>query len=226
MVHLRTCAVAIAAGLGVCAGLGAAATYRLSDHPDGSANPPSYGLRLDGLFAGRAGATGGTTTFSFIDVLMNVTESGGEINIHIFGTVRGGEDTGSSYGYGLGDYYIDFEYTKWVVEDGTGYRADHDMLNNVGTLTAMSGVASGDVFDLHDKSNGSDSFLYLQDDHRLPGTGLANLDYWVGRGWLGVNGSQHVGNRDFLFVGELIPSPLGGSMAAVGVLGLAARRRR
>lgn len=47
-------------------------TYNLHNHPDGSANPPAYGLRLDGLLTGN---TNEEYTFDFdhVDSAMTLT---------------------------------------------------------------------------------------------------------------------------------------------------------
>lgn len=207
-------------------GAASGATYRLSDHPDSLQAPPPYGLRLDTLFAGQAGAAGGVTTFSFVDVIMQVTTSGMGITVNISGSLYGGEDTGVGYGFGEGDYTLDYTYTMNVSSLGTGYTATPDV-TNTGTLTALNGDAAGQTFDLFDMADGSGrSFVFLQDDFRLAGSGLEGLGYWVGRGWLSVGGQTNGATRDFLFVATLIPSPLAGSLAGAGLLGLATRRRR
>jgi hypothetical protein len=220
--------VAVGASM-VVASVGSAATYRLFDHPDAAETPPPYGLRLDGLFTS-VGGPAGITTFSFTDVLMTVSDNGGNLNIRVFGTVYGGRDTGAGYGYGEGSYAIDFNFTSKVVVNGTGFVVGADMVNNTGTLVALAGnadLAAGTTFNLHDKADDlGRSLIFAQDDFRLAGTGFEGLGYWVGRGWVQLEGSDSPAIRDFLFVGQLIPAPLAGSMGIAGLLGLAARRRR
>ena len=139
----------------------------------------------------------------------------------------GGEDSGVGYGYGEGQYTLDYSYTMNVTASGTGYLVTPDVVNNVGVLTAVTGDAAGQSFSLYDVAdNTGRSFLFLQDDFRLAGTGFEGLDFWVGRGWLGVVGQSNAATRDFLFVADLIPSPLGASMAGVGLMALGVRRRR
>lgn len=213
--------------LGCAASVATGATYRLRDHPDGTMNPPPYGLRLDSLFAGQAGAAGGATTFSFVDVIMRVMTTGSGFTLHISGDLYGGEDSGVGYGYAEGQYQLDYSYTMNVTAQGTGYLATPDVTNNVGVLTAVTGDAAGQTFNLFDVADNSGrSFLFLQDDFRLAGTGMEGMGFWVGRGWLGVEGQSNSATRDFLFVADLIPTPLAGSLGCVGLLGLAARRRR
>ncbi len=208
-----------------------AATYRLADHPDGAANPPPYGLRLDGLFA--AAGHNGVTTFSFDafgDTIMKVVDTGAGLKITINGTVYGGRDTGSGYGYGEGSYAFSFTFMENVINEVNGHSVTAISPMNSGTLTALgnnNGVGLGTTYNLYENSNGTHTFQFLTDGHRLAGTDLeGRSDIFVGRGWLGVQGNSTSGTRDLLFVGQLIPSPLAGAMAGVGLLGLAATRRR
>jgi hypothetical protein len=223
--------VLTAAGLAVATGANAA-SYRLSDHPAANENPPPYGLRLDGLFAGETGANGGITTFSFNtygNTILNVFLNGSTLNITINGTVFGGEDTGSGTGFGAGDYQLSMTYTVGVTAVTDGWKVDASSGSNFGTLTALTGALAGDVFNLSDDRQNStgQTFAFLQDDHRLGAfPSIAALDPFVGRGWLNIVGNSASGTRDLLFLGELIPSPLSGAMAGVGLVGLAARRRR
>jgi hypothetical protein len=223
----RGSAVAAAA---VVAASAHAATYRLADHPDGSANPPPYGLRLDGIFGP---ANNGITTFSFDtfgDTIMKVVDTGSGTKITITGTVYGGRDTGSGYGFGEGNYAFSFTFMENVVNEVNGHSVTAISAMNSGSLIALgnnNGVALGTTYNLFENSNGTHTFQFLTDGHRLAGTDLeGRSDIFVGRGWLGIAGSTTSGTRDLLFVGELIPSPLGGAMAGVGLVGLAARRRR
>jgi hypothetical protein len=70
-------------------------TYRLSNHPDGAAANPTYGMRLDELF----NVTGGHDVFTFDfeapGSAMYLDYDG--TSIHIYGTAFGGRDIGSSY---------------------------------------------------------------------------------------------------------------------------------
>lgn len=218
-----------------CAGLANASvitTFTLSDHPDGNANPPGYGLRFDGLFGGRGGATGGITTFS-IDAgharlrVIDDTGTGGGLTIRIWGTVYGGEDTGSGYGYGEGFYDIDMTYMMNVTASGTGWIVTGANVDNAGSIVSQGNadVAAGETFHFTDKADGSgNSFLFKQDEHRLAGHPQAGQGYWVGRGWhMSDDGRNHL-TRDWLFLGTLVPTP--GALGLLGVAGLAGLRRR
>lgn len=220
-------------GLLVCAGASSAALiqqYQLFDHPDGDVNPPPYGLRFDGIFVPQGGP-GGIASFSMNfhgDSTLSVfDDGGGNYRIQIAGTLHGGVDNGATWGYGEGDYALFFEYAANVAPSGTGWIVDPNSPLNNGTLTSLGNVdvPLGHVFTFEDKSDVSgESFLFLQDDHRLQGHPEEGQGYWVGRGW--VDGAQypHGGTRDFLFIAEKIPAP--GSLALLGLGGLAAIRRR
>ncbi|MCA9292820.1 MAG: hypothetical protein KDA20_03305 [Phycisphaerales bacterium] len=203
--------------------------YQLFDHPDGDVNPPPYGLRFDNIFVPQGGPSGiasfsmdnvGDTTLSVFD------DGGGSYRIQIAGTLYGGVDAGSTYGYGEGLYDLFFEYAANVAPSGTGWVVDPSSALNAGTLTSQGNadVPSGYVFTFEDKSQPSgESFLFLQDDHRLQGHPQEGQGFWVGRGW--VMGAQYpMGTQDFLFIAEKIPAP--GAMSVLGFAGLAAVRRR
>ena len=195
--------------------------FSLSDHPDGNANPPAYGMRFDGLFDGEMGAAGGVTTFSFNtfgNTVLEVVDNGGSLTINITGTLYGGEDTGSSYGFGEGSYALDMSYTVGVAMSGTGYEVTAANAANSGTLTALSGDVAGTVYSIADFS--SPSFRFLQDDHRLGGHAEAGQGFWVGRGWLQGDDGRGT-TRDFLFLGEKLPGPPFVPMPAPAALGLA-----
>lgn len=224
---------ASAAFVVVSAASAASTFFALSDHPDGNANPPAYGLRLDGLFDGEAGAAGGTTTFSFNtfgNTVMEVISDMGSLTINITGTVYGGEDTGGSYGFGEGAYELAMSYTVGVNADGTGYVVAASNAANAGSLTALSGDVAGTVYQLRDFA--TPSFRFLQDEHRLGGYAEAGQDFWVGRGWLADENGDRSTTRDFLFLGEEIsapplvplPAPVAMGLAGLGLLGSTRRR--
>ena len=207
--------------------------FSLSDHPDGNANPPGYGLRFDGLFAGEAGANGGVTTFSmntFGNTILSVATAGMSTTISITGTLYGGEDTGASYGFGEGSYELSMTYTVNVNAQGTGWVVSGPNAGNAGTLTALSGDVAGNVYDLRDF--GTPSFLFLQDEHRLGGHDEAGDGFWVGRGWLADASGDRGLTRDFLFLGEAInrpplvplPAPVALGLAGLGMISMPRRR--
>lgn len=207
--------------------------FALADHPDSDENPPPYGLRFDDIFT-EIGGTGGVTSFSmnaFGDTTLTVTDDGvGGLTIDITGTLYGGVDNGGSYGYGEGAFALDFTYAVSVAADGTGWVVnDEDPLNS-GTLTALAGnadIAMGTVFDFYGQvTEGGPIFIFNNDGWRLENhPEFDPLTTWVGRGW---HSNDTVGGvlHDFIFVGELIPTP-GAAMVLLGggVFGAARRRR-
>lgn len=226
-------ALMAASGLACASGASAAVIkqFRLQDHPDGNALPPAYGLRFDNLFT-TIGGPSGITTFSmnhFGNTILSVIDNGGSLAINIKGTVFGGVDTGVATGFGAGAYALNFTYTMNVGPSGTGWEVDPNSPGNTGTLTSLGNadVAAGTVFDLADKDgNQGHSFQFLQDDHRLAGHSEFGQGYWVGRGWV-MNSKNDSATHDFLFLGTMLiplPTPLG--MAAAGLIGVAALRRR
>ena len=217
-------------------------TFRLGDHPAGSAAEPFYGLRLDNLFdvapdAGTGaiapGANGGVTSFSFSEsrpddtnVKLTVTDStsmGGEITLNIAGRAYGGEDDGSDYGFGEGFYNIDFTYGFNVLEGDGGWMIDPQSASNTGTITAEGNgdVKSGTTWTFYEQVITSNPFLFVPDGHRLSG----NSSAFVGRGWVTYNedGSNFRGVQDWLFV--VVPTP-SAALAAIPMLGMIGLRRR
>lgn len=162
--------------------------FRLYDHPDGGQNPPSYGLRLDGLVGRR-------TTYSFegngAKVLLNV--NGNDIRIN--GKVYGGEDIGSDYS-NPELCKINFRYRNNVTQTSDGWKAE--FTKNRGHINCPSFGKQK----LFASSNQSPSFVLQQDGHRL-----SDDDTWVGRGWV-TTSKDHVSVvssgsfQDWLFIAE------------------------
>ncbi len=226
----RLVRAAIAAGA-LATGMSAMADtqFVLSDHPDGNAALPTYGLRQDNIFASLGGA--GLTTFSFDvhnDVVMTVTESGGDLKINIAGTIYGGVDTGMSYGFGEGSYDLDFTFNFNVMEMGTGYVVSPSNVGNSGVITSLGNadVALGTEFEFFDFSG--NSFLFKQDEHRLGGEDEAGQGFWIGRGWTTFesDGRGSSGTQDWLFLGRIIPTPTAIGFGMASMIGLCATRRR
>ena len=211
--------------------------YQLFNHPDGNAQPPQYGLRLDDLFGG-----GNTVHFSFdpadgASVFLTVTDSGGSITIDIQGTVFGGHDTGTAYSSsnsGLWD--LDFSYTLNVSgNSATGWTVSPQSASNAGSITALDNGGgagglwdSGYSFDFFEQTGTGNPFIFAPDDHRLLAYPEAG-DFLVGRGWLSYDedyGTASPDTQDWLFIGQLIPLPPGVWMAGIGLIGVVTLRRR
>ncbi len=121
--------------------------FRLKDHPDGAINPPPYGLRFDNLFGNAGGSPGAKTTFSVeygsaAMWAMVDTDTG---IIRMFGTMYGGEDTGTGYGFGEGHYRADFVYNTNVAAVSNGYvvtSSGSGILQNHGRIVSKDNVAT------------------------------------------------------------------------------------
>ncbi len=210
-----------------------AAAFRLADHPSSGATPPPYGLRLDGLFAGQAGANGGITTFSFNtygNTILRVIQNGSDLDITINGRLYGGEDVGATVGFGAGDYQFSMTYTANVIATAEGWNVLASTGTNFGTLTALTGTLAGTSWSLFDVASGADTFTFEADDWRLNPANPQHVPFLgllIGRGWLDFQGSSATtGFRDVLFVADVVPTPLAGALAGVGLMGVVAGRRR
>lgn len=218
-------------GLGLIAGAAQAGgtimqTYNLFDHPNGAIDPQAYGLRLDG-FAGES-----PVTFSFEDdsgessVRLQVIDDEGNREIRIFGTMRGNS---AKNGTDFGTFALDVTYS--VANASQGWTAD-DPGMMIGSLVAMNttaaantlGVVNGSSEDLYTLSDGSGTFRFLTDGHRLPG----DADSWVGRGWVSNNADIRGSTNDFLFTANVVPLPPAAwaGLAMLGGLGVARRLRK
>jgi len=223
---------ALAVVIGASSASAATHVFRLSDHPDGNAAPPTYGLRLDNLFSAHGVGPSGITTFSFVNVLLTVnddTAMGGGIDINISGLIYGGVDAGASYGFGEGFYTVDFNYIMGVQPDGDGWRTSPVSASNSGVVTSLGNgdVAAGEQFFFYEKVSGGMPMQFVPDGHRLAGDNST----WVGRGWHTYDpqgGAGPGGSQDWLFVGHLVPAPAPLALGAAGLAGVMTlgRRRR
>lgn len=208
--------------------------YKLSNHPDGNAAPPTYGLRLDGLTDGNASSI---FTFDFDHALSNMLMDYDGNTIHIHGTAFGGLDTGNGYDAGMsGVVEIDFTYAVGVgmVPGDDDIWVTGNSMNNSGSLEMISGFGDHNgatLFDLVDKSNGTYIFRFGDHNDDNGHRGFAGLSGW---GWLNhaaADGSigdinTHLAASDWLFTAQLVPVPPAVWLGAAGILGIAAKRRR
>ncbi len=184
--------------------------YLLRNHPDGNAQPPLYGLRLDELFGGF-----GTITFDFnhpqSDMRMTLSESGATAVIS--GTTWGGADVGGSYDH-AGLWNVSFTFDDVL----SNYPSDDDLAALGGDAEISSGFitplydtawfTSGNSYQLSDKESGGYSFR-LGD--RSDDNGHRGHDGISGWGWLNHDGDgvlDHKHTSDFLFTAYPIPDML------------------
>lgn len=198
-------------------------TYRLFNHPDVTADPPPYGLRLDELY----NATGNHDifTFDFNHPLSSVTMTLTGSTISISGNAYGGRDAGTAYAADsfLGVYSFSFTYLVGVGlvpgDDDVQAAPMPAGLNTGWILTPL-----GDTIALRDEADGGRTFRLGDEDNDLGHRGFAGISGW---GWLthGQANAQHVPASDWIFtVGPLIPAP--GSAGLLGLAGFAMLRRR
>lgn len=216
--------------------------YVLGNHPDGGAQPPLYGLRLDGL------GSGGVYTFDFSDdvadndddgagMLMNLmvdTSDPTNSSIRIHGTVFGGLNSGSGYGTdGVGLWDVDFTYGLTdgsgiqVAGDGRIFVQPENNTQNNGTITPLftdTLFTSGTPIALVDFINPPSGTVFnLNTGHR----GFAGVSGW---GWLthGSDPNNHISASDWLFTVDPTPIPAPGAafLAAFGMAAVGMVKRR
>lgn len=195
--------------------------YNLHNHPDGNANPPAYGMRLDGLYD-----TSGSDIFTldFDDpqssVQMQITDN----SIRIFGSALGGRDVGGSYANDqyLGIYTIDFTYSL-----GISQVPGDDDLWVVAPTASNSGMVStplGDDINLWDKSNGTFNFRLGDENNDNGHRGHDGISGW---GWMNHSDPDvHIAATDWLFTATLVPTPGALALLSAGALCMTSRRRR
>lgn len=230
---VRTVAAVAGLGASLCANAIAIGTYTLSNHPDASATPPPYGLRLDGLLTG-SGNEVYTFDFDHASSAMTLTYDGSTIVIQ--GQAFGGQDSGPAYSnaYVSGTtavWDINFVYNVGVSQPGGEGGVDDVVVyangSNFGTLSSSLGN-----FELSDKASAGLSFA-LGDE---TGAGHRNFAGISGWGWL-MHGSDcqtgtdcsNIPYSDWLFTATPIPVPpaawLFGS-ALLGMVGLGRNRQK
>lgn len=232
---MLTLVPAVQAGIPINDGL-----YRLGNHPGGNANPPPYGLRLDGLDGNRTHHF----TFDFeyddgagnrSDMRMYLDQGAG--TIHIYGTVYGGLNNplntdnydNSATNDKVGWWDIDFTYAMGVGKypgDMGGYadvavdRTAQGM--NSGTISRSNGFGSTTMnqsYSLVDKAGGKTGYTFRFGDGS-DGNGHRGHQGLSGWGWVMHNGRRgYTSNSDWLFTAHVVPVP---GAYLLGVLGFGA----
>lgn len=202
-------------------------TYRLSNHPDGSARPPLYGARLDELYNVTSSHDIFTFDFDHADSAMYLDYNG--TSVHIYGVAYGGRDTGGAYAADAyrGLYTFNFLYNIGVQlaesDDDVIVEAPTSSYNYGTLLTPLGDVAS--LRDGH-YTDDRDDFRFGDENNDLGHRGFAGLSGW---GWMfhkfpGQDYYPYVADSDWLFTAELVPTP--GTLALVALSGVAIGRRR
>ena len=195
--------------------------YQLHNHPDGSANPPAYGMRVDGLDGTNAIFT---LDFDHPDSDMLLVYSGNQIVIS--GVAWGGRDSGGSYANDayLGLYEVEFVYDVGV----SPVPGDDDVYVNAasGSNFGSLKLPGGTVIDLADKAGNpaEGTFRFGDEDNDLGHRGFSGISGW---GWFMSDDLANVGSaRDFLFTAEYIGIPAPATAALLAPVALAGVRRR
>ena len=203
---------------------------QLHNHPDGSVAPPSYGLRLEGLFTGNQSDVF-TFDFEHVDSDMKLLYDSTENSIRIYGDAYGGQVIENAYENNdyLGVYKVDFTYAAnvvstlaWDGSDLTGgltvtsdHRGKPNM--NVGTIESPgdSTIKGGStIFNLIDEGgpNDTDPSFFLATGHR-------DFSGHSGWGWLNhveqnitgnnyaANYADHLPASDWLFTATYLGPP-------------------
>lgn len=222
-------------------------SFDLADHPDGGLAPPTYGLRLDGLFTG----TGGSYwTWSFTDITMDVDTTND--TVHIYGDLLGGNeireldnstDVRIDYDWSVNFVYSDNvttdEFGAWSVSSNGASNS-----NNFGYVTLNSDAdIDGDSLSDQGKSIGFVEFMgagFAADSARCDG--LPDCGPWVGEGWLSHTTGfidpatdpstwsvSHFSTQDWLFSSNApapVPVPAAAWLFGSALVGLAGLKRK
>lgn len=232
---------AVAATLLTGAGSASAAiiNYNLASHPDGSENPPPYGLRLDGLYTLNSNDV---WTFDFDAPSSNmklILDTHSE-TVRIYGTAYGGLDVGSGYDADLqGVFQVDFTYSANVTVNDSGLplleveASPEAPATNNGFIRPLFTADDGSIFITSGETIALEQemefFFNNTDDHRLNcGVDPCGPDTFVGWGWLNHSDSAHIKASDWLFTATVVPVPAAVWLffSGLGALGFVGRRRR
>jgi hypothetical protein len=194
--------------------------YTLGNHPDGAAQPPRYGMRLDELYNATGNHDIYTFDFDHPQSHMELWYIGN--TIRIWGVAWGGRDVGSTYAVepSTGLYTIDFTYNVGVAQ----VPGDDDLWctapsnSNFGFIQGPVGPA----ITLSDERLGFGyTFRLGNEDNDLGHRGFNGISGW---GWMNhPAGAPHIASSDWLF--KIVPAPGSAALLGLGVLTLARRRR-
>lgn len=160
--------------------------FDLMAHPNGSAEPPTYLLRLEGLEFLRTGAGGPSDTWTFGDCFdadcgVTAMYDASEMSFRISGVALGGLDTGATYDGGGVKVELDFLIDFDAIDAADGATEFSDPGDGMLNFTVFS-TSAGDIFE---GAEGSvrflDSYRSFAQDHTV---GLQGFSKSSGSGGL------------------------------------------
>lgn len=200
--------------------------FDLSNHPDGSAAPPFYGLRLDDPdtsdtetfnFNG-PGGTGASTVSGELDLDTGLLTVSGEAEHN---------QTGNIYGI-MASIQLDDIGTLDVNELFNPSMGVSDLLTGNTLSLSLFDVGNGPYSGPSNWEGFMDPSFTLGVNHRLDNTD-SEYPALTGEGWLAPAGKpwDHVDYQDWLFILEnpVVPVPPAAGLIAVGIVGVGLRRR-
>ena len=209
-------------------------SYKLHNHPDGSARPPLYGARFDELYNATNDHDIFTLDFDDITSNMRLTINAARTEIHIFGNARGGRDNGTAFANDqyLGNYHLDFLYHLGVAQSpgDDDIQVNTPDMRNSGTITTPLGT-------IHLTDKAMDAFAFRLGDEDDAGSptggpghrGFAGISGWGWMNYLNAAGAvvPHIESTDWLFTANYeIPAPGAAALMGLGGLVMGRRRRR
>lgn len=186
--------------------------YQLFDHPDAHLTDfiGGYGLRIDSLDKSRLGP------------VFSVSSNGAEVHL----TWDGGSTAlieGNVYNHYTDSLWHVVHVIENIFDVAEGF-VTNDESDSVMTLTDTAGGGTEYIF--NNKSDGNNSFVFLEDSFRCEG--FTECGPIVSRGWVKYEGKNY-GNNDWIVYAELKVVPVPAAVwlftsGLIGLLGLARRR--